>query len=84
MPESIKSKLLRVIREKRIQFVKWIIRKSVRKLDVLEYEGFLAYTWGYDEEIDYNVIKERSTHEFHQYGTRIEYYDPERRWSGDA
>ena len=37
--------------------------------------AFLAYSWGFDEEIDYHVIKERSTMEFHQYGTAVEYYD---------
>ena len=77
MKESLKSKLLRIIREKRIKAVKWIIRKCVRKLDVLQYEAFLAYSWGYDDEIDYHVTKERSTNEFHQFGTMVEYYGQE-------
>ena len=79
MKEPLKEKLLRTIREKRIKAVKWIIRKCVRKLDVLQYEAFLAYSWGYDEEIDYHVTKERSTKEFHQFGTHVDYYDSEGR-----
>ena len=79
MKESLKSKLIRSIREKRIKAVKWIIRKCVRKLDVLQYGGFLAYSWGYDDEIDYHVIKERSTNEFYQYGTMVTYYGQEGR-----
>lgn len=74
MKESLKSKLIRLIREKRINIVKWIIRKYVRKLDVLQYEAFLAYSWSYDDEIDYYVTKERSTNEFHQFGTKVTYY----------
>ena len=75
MKESFRDRMKRKIRETRIRICEWIIRKSVRRLDVLQWEGFMAYSWGYDEEIDYNVIKERSTKEFHQYGTRVEYYD---------
>ena len=77
MKESLEEKLLRKIREKRIKAVKWIIRKCVRKLDVLQYEAFLAYSWGYDDEIDYHVTKERSTNEFHQFGTKVTYYKQE-------
>lgn len=78
MKESLKTKLFRTIREKHIKAVKWIIRKSVRKLDVLQYEAFLAYSWGYDEEIDYHVMKERSTKDFHQFGTEVTYYNKKR------
>lgn len=77
MMESLKSKLLLLIRVKRIKVIRWIIRKCVRKLDVLQYEGFLAYSWGYDDEIDYHVIKERSTDKFHQFGTKVTYYEQE-------
>ena len=79
MKESLKSKPLRLIREKRIKAVKWIIRKCVRKLDVLQHEAFLVYSWGYDDEIDYHVTKERSTNEFHQFGTEVTYYGQEGR-----
>ena len=79
MKESLKSKLIRLIREKLIKAVKWIIRKCVRKLDVLQHEAFLVYSWGYDEEIDYHVIKERSTNEFYQYGMMVTYYGQEGR-----
>lgn len=79
MKESLKSKLIRLIREKRIKAIKWIIRKCVRKLDVLQYEAFFAYSWGYDDETDYHVIKERSTNEFYQYGTMVTYYGQEGR-----
>ena len=79
MKESLKSKLIRLFREKRIKTVKWIIRKCVRKLDVLRDEVFLTYSWGYDDEIDYHVIKERSTNEFHQFGTKVTYYGQEGR-----
>lgn len=81
MKESLKSELIRLIREKRIKAIKWIIRKCVRKLDVLQYEAFLAYSWGYNDEIDYHVIKERSTNEFHQFGTKLTYYGRGGRWS---
>ena len=77
MKESLKSRLIRLIREKRIKAVKWIIRECVRKLDVLQYEALLAYSWGYDDEIDYHVTKERSTNEFHQFGTKVTYYGQE-------
>ena len=79
MKESLRSKLIRLIREKHIKAVKWIIRKCVRKLDVLQYEAFLAYSWGYNDEIDYHVTKERSTNEFHQFGTKVTYYVQEGR-----
>ena len=79
MKESLKSKLIRSIREKRIEAVKWLIRKCVRKLDVLQHEALLAYSWGYDGETDYHVIKERSTNEFYQYGTMVTYYGQEGR-----
>lgn len=79
MKESLKSKLIRLIREKHIKTVKWIIRKCVRKLDVLQYEALLAYSWRYDNEIYYHVIKERSTNEFHQFGTKVTYYGQEGR-----
>ncbi len=75
MKESFLSKLSRALREKKIVIVKRIIKKAVRRLDVLNGETFLAYSWVYDDEIDYHLIKERSTNEFHQYGTRVEYYD---------
>ena len=75
MKESFRDMLKRKIREKRIRICKQIIRKAVRRLDVLQDFAFLAYSWGFDEEIDYHVIKERSTKEFHQYGTQVEYYD---------
>ncbi len=75
MNESLKSKMLRAIRENRIRTVKWVIRKCVRKLDTLQYEGFLAYSWGYNNETDYHIIKERSTRKFHQYGANVVYYD---------
>ena len=75
MKESFRDMLKRKIREKRIRICKHIIRKAVRRLDVLQDFAFLAYSWGFDEEIDYHVIKERSTMEFHQYGTAVEYYD---------
>ena len=75
MKESFRDRMRRKIRETRIRICKWIIRKSVRRLDVLQWEGFLAYSWGFDEQVDYNVIKEISTNEFHQYGTRVDYYD---------
>ena len=78
MKETLKTKLLRIIRERRIKIIKWIIRKAVRKLDVLQYEGFLAYSWKYNEEIDYNILKERSTETFHQYGTSVTYYDKDK------
>lgn len=75
MKEPLSCKLIRIIRKTRMRIAKWIIRKAVRKLDEWQYESFLAYSWGFDEETDYHVIKERSTKEFHQYGTRVEYFD---------
>ena len=75
MKESFRDMLKRKIRETRIRICKKIIRKAVRRLDVLQDFAFLAYCWGYNEEIDYHVIKERSTKEFHQFGTHVECYD---------
>ena len=75
MKESFRSRMKRKIRETRIRICKQIIRKAVRRLDVLQGFAFLAYSWGFDEEIDYHVTKERSTKEFHQFGTHVEYYD---------
>lgn len=75
MKESFRSRMKRKIREARIRICKQIIRKAVRRLDVLQDFAFLAYSWGFDEEIDYHVTKERSTKEFHQFGTVVKYYD---------
>ena len=75
MKESFRSRMKRKIREARIRICKQIIRKAVRRLDVLQDFAFLVYSWGFDEETDYHVIKERSTNEFHQYGTAVKYYD---------
>ena len=75
MKESFRDRMKRKIRETRIRMCKHIIRKAVRQLDALHGFSFLAYSWGFNEEIDYHVIKERSTKEFHQYGTRVDYYD---------
>lgn len=77
MKESFHSRLKRKIISLRIRICKWIIRKSVRHLDILQDFAFLAYSWGFDEETDYNVIKERSTKDFHQYGTQVTYYNNE-------
>ena len=75
MKESFRNKMKRKIRETRIKICTHIIRKAVRRLDVLQDFAFLAYSWAYDDEIDYHVTKERSTMEFHQFGTLVEYYD---------
>lgn len=77
MKESFRDRMRRKIREKRIRVCHRIIKKAVRRLDVLRDFAFLEYSWGYDEEINYHVIKERSTKEFHQYGTMVEYYNQE-------
>ena len=77
MKESFRDRMKRKIRWMRIRVCHWIIKKAVRRLDVLQEFAFLAYSWGYDEEIDYHVIKERSTKEFHQFGTAVKYYDSE-------
>ena len=78
MKESFRSRMKRKIRETRIRICKQIIQKAVRRLDVLQEFAFLAYSWGFDEEIDYHVTKERSTKEFHQYGTQVTYYQEEK------
>ncbi len=75
MKESFRSRMKRKIRETRIRICKQIIRKAVRRLDVLQDFAFMAYSWAYDDEIDYHVTKERSTMEFHQFGTLVEPYD---------
>lgn len=75
MKESFRDRMRRKIRETRIRICKHIIRKAVRRLDVLQDFAFLAYSWGFDDEIDYHVTKERSTMDFHQFGTYVEYYD---------
>lgn len=63
------------IREARIRVCKRIIKKAVRRLDALHDFSFVAYSWAYDDEIDYHVIKERSTLKYHQFGTHVERYD---------
>ena len=75
MREPLSCKLIRIVRKTRIRIAKWIIRKAVRKLDEWQYESFLAYSWGFDDTTDYHIIKEVSTNEYHQYGTRVEYFD---------
>ena len=84
MKESFRSRMKRKIRETRIRICKQIIRKAVRRLDVLQGFAFLAYSWWYDEEIDYHVIKERSTNEFHQFGARVTYNDSCKQEDEDA
>ena len=75
MKESFRAWMKRKIRDKRIGICKQIIRKAVRRLDVLQDFAFMAYSWAYDDEIDYHVTKERSTMEFHQFGTVVDHYD---------
>ena len=75
MKESFMDRIRRKIRDRRIRICHFIIKKAVRRLDVLRDFAFLEYSWGFDEEIDYHVIKERSMKEFHQFGTHVEYYD---------
>lgn len=75
MKESFRSRMKRKIRETRIRICKHIIRRAVRRLDALQDFSFLAYSWAYDDEIDYHVTKERSTMKFHQFGTHVEWYD---------
>ena len=74
---SCLNRLKYQIRDFRIRICHLIIKKAVRQLDVLHYGAFLVYSWGFDNETDYHVIKERSTMEFHQYGTTVTYYDQE-------
>ena len=75
MSERLSEKLRREWHEAKDRLAKWIIRKAVRKLDEWQYESFLAYSWGFDDTTDYHIIKEVSTNEYHQYGTRVEYFD---------
>lgn len=75
MKESFTDRIRRKIRDFRIRICHYVIKKAVRRLDVLQDFAFLAYSWGFDEEIDYHVIKERSTKEFHQFGTQVEHFD---------
>lgn len=75
MKESFTDRIRRKIRDFRIRICHYVIKKAVRRLDVLRDFAFLAYSWGFDEETDYHVIKERSTKEFHKFGTTVEYYD---------
>lgn len=75
MKEPLSCKLIRIVRKTRIRIAKWIIRKAVRKLDEWQYGSFLAYSWGFDNETDYHVLKEVNTNEYHQYGTSVKYYD---------
>lgn len=75
MKESFTDRIRRKIRDFRIRICHYVIKKAVRRLDVLRDFAFLAYSWAYDDEIDYHVIKERSTKEFHQFGTQVEYFE---------
>ena len=75
MKESFRDRMRRKIREMRIRICKWIIRKAVQQLDALEWFALMVYSWGFDEHVDYHVMKEISTKDFHQFGTKVEYYD---------
>lgn len=75
MKEPLSCKLIRIVRKTRIRIAKWIIRKAVRKLDEWQYGSFLAYSWGFDDTTDYHIIKEVSTNEYYQYGTRVKYFN---------
>jgi len=56
---------------------KWVIRKAVRRFDVLGHGAFMAYSWGYDEQTDYTVLAERFLDNCYVYGTQVTYYDKE-------
>ena len=62
-------------REWRIKALWWVVRKAVRRIDVLQWGVFMAYSWGYDEVTDYNVLAERHLENCHVYGTKVTFYD---------
>lgn len=75
MKELFTDRIRRKLRDFRIRICHYVIKKAVRRLDVLRGFAFLEYCWAYDDEIDYHVIKERSTPKYHQFGTQVERYD---------
>ena len=75
MKERLIDRLKRECTERRIQFLRWVIRKAVRRMDVVDGLCFQAYTWGVDEVTDYHVIAERSYPDVHIYGTRWDRYE---------
>lgn len=72
MKERLFERIKRQSRKRYEKFLKWIIRKAVQKHDDLNYQAFLAYSWGRDEVTDYVVLAERSYPELHVYGTKVE------------
>ena len=77
MRQSFKERLKLKIRDARMWICKKIIQKATRKLDILHHEGFMEYSFNYDSEITYHVIKERNTEEFRQYGTAVTWWKDE-------
>ena len=75
MKERLIDKIKRKIGERRIKILHWIIRKAVRRLDIVHGFAFMAYSWGVDEVTDYHVIAERSYPDMHIYGTKWERYE---------
>ncbi len=77
MKESLKERLRRMLQEKRIAFLKWIVRKAVRRIDVLNGFAFMAYVWAADDVTDYHLSAERSYPDLHVFGTHVDHYEKE-------
>lgn len=69
------DRLKRKFDERRIRLLYWVIRKAVRRMDVVQGFSFMAYSWGVDDVTDYHVLAERSLPDVHIYGTRWERYE---------
>ena len=77
MKERLIDKVKRKIRENRIAFWKRIVRKAVRRIDVLNDFAFMAYVWAADDVTDYHLTAERSYPDVHVFGTHVDHYDKE-------
>lgn len=75
MKERLIDRLKRKFDERRIRLLHWVIRKAVRRMDVVKGFSFMAYSWGADDVTDYHVLAERWLPDGHIYGTRWERYE---------
>ncbi len=77
MKESLITKIKRLFREWQINALTFLIKRFVSRLDDLQYQSFMAFSWGRDEITDYHVIAERSYEWGNIYGTTVTRYDEE-------
>lgn len=75
MDESLLAKVRREWTELVKKFLWAVVKAAIKKLDVLGYDGFMAYSFTGDERTTYHVIAERHLDICHVFGTKVEYYE---------